>query len=195
LVNLSKGRLGDINSSLLGLILVGKILMSALSRVDSITNKTKLPNFYLYIDEFQNVTTDSISTIFSEARKYGLSLTVAHQFVAQLEEKVKKSVFGNVGSMAVFRVGSEDAEIFEKQFEPTFSANDIMNLDNHNAYIKMLAHGIPVKPFNIEKAGFPPKGSPEKARSLQELSYVTYGRNRDDVEEEIMKKYAKQKTL
>ena len=114
LVNLSKGRLGDINANLLGLIIVGKILMAALSRVDSLGKE--LPPFYLYIDEFQNVTTDSISTILSEARKYKLSLNIAHQFIAQLEEGIKDSVFGNVGSIVAFRVGSEDAEFLEKQF-------------------------------------------------------------------------------
>ncbi len=116
LVNLSKGRLGDINANLIGLILVGKILMSALSRVDSLGKN--LPPFYLYIDEFQNITTDSIATILSEARKYKLSLNIAHQFIKQLDEKIKNAVFGNVGSMAVYRVGVENAEFLAKQFEP-----------------------------------------------------------------------------
>ena len=114
LVNLSKGRLGDINSNLIGLIIVGKILMSALSRADSFGKN--LPPFYLFIDEFQNITTDSISQILSEARKYKLSLTIAHQFIAQLEDDIKDAVFGNVGSMAVFRVSSEDAQFLEKRF-------------------------------------------------------------------------------
>lgn len=190
LVNLSKGRLGDINSSLIGLIIVGKLLMAALSRVD-VLGKSSISPFYLYIDEFQNVTTDSISTILSEARKYKLSLTVAHQFIAQLQEGIKNSVFGNVGSIAAFRVGAEDAEFLEKQFAPTFTAQDIMNLDNHHAYLKMLGNGVPLKPFNIEKVSFPPKGNIEVATALQELSYTTYGRDRAEVEEEIMKKYEK----
>ncbi len=154
LVNLSKGRLGDINSHLIGLIMVGKILMSALSRVDSI-GKDMAP-FYLYIDEFQNITTDSIATILSEARKYKLSLNIAHQFIAQLDEKIKDAVFGNVGSIASFRVGTEDAEFLEKQFAPVFTARDIQNLDNHNAYVKLLMDGRPVKPFNIEPVSPPP---------------------------------------
>lgn len=191
LVNLSKGRLGDINSSLIGLIVVGKILMAALSRVDVLGQNP--PPFYLYIDEFQNVTTDSISTILSEARKYKLSLTVAHQFIAQLEEGIKNSVFGNVGSIASFRVGSDDAEFLEKQFAPVFTASDIMNLDNHHAYVRLLGNGVPMKPFSIEKAGFPPKGNPETALSLAQLSYVKYGRDRAEVEAEIMKKYEKPK--
>jgi hypothetical protein len=188
LVNLAKGRLGDINSHLLGLILVGKILMAALSRVDSFGKD--MPPFYLYIDEFQNVTTDSIATILSEARKYKLSLTIAHQFIAQLDEKIKNAVFGNVGSIASFRVGAEDAEYLEKQFAPVFTASDIMNLDNHNAYIKMLSEGRPVKPFNIE-AFPPPQGDASQVSKLKELSYLKFGKERSGVESEIMGKYKK----
>ncbi len=192
LVNLAKGRLGDINSHLLGLILVGKILMAALSRVDSF-GKEVAP-FYLYIDEFQNITTDSIATILSEARKYKLSLTIAHQFIAQLDEKIKDAVFGNVGSIASFRVGAEDAEYLEKQFAPVFTASDIMNLDNHNAYIKMLSQGRPVKPFNIE-AFPPPKGDLAQVANLKTLSYLKFGKDRAGVEGEIMAKYKKPEPL
>src|SRR5690606_18044317 len=106
--------------------------------------------FYMYIDEFQNITTDSISTIFSEARKYKLSLTVAHQFIAQLEEGIRDSVFGNVGSLCAFRVGQDDAEYLETQFTPIFSASDLANVDNQHAYIKMLVNGRPAEPFDIE---------------------------------------------
>lgn len=187
LVNLAKGRLGDINSSLLGLIIVGKILMSALSRVDSAND---LPPFYLYIDEFQNVTTDSISTILSEARKYKLSLTVAHQFIAQLEEGIRDSVFGNVGSIVSYRVGAEDAEFLEKQFEPTFTAHDLMNIDNLNAYVKMLANGEPIKPFSMF-VPFPPEGRKDIVDPIKQLSYIKYGRNREEVENLIMKKYSR----
>lgn len=188
LVNLSKGRLGDINSSLLGLILVGKLLMASLSRVDSLG--ANLPPFFLYIDEFQNVTTDSIATILSEARKYKLSLNIAHQFIKQLDEKIKDAVFGNVGSLATFRVGAEDAEFLEKQYEPVFSARDIINLDNRNAYLKILVNGRPVKPFNIETLP-PPAGNPGQIDKLKELSYLKYGRLREDVEAEVMKRYEK----
>jgi ribosomal protein S25 len=188
LINLSKGRLGDINANLIGLIVVGKILMAALSRVDSLGKN--LPPFYLYIDEFQNVTTNSISTILSEARKYKLSLSVAHQFIAQLEEGIRDSVFGNVGSIATFRVGAEDAEYLEKQFSPVFTAKDIMSIDNRNAYIKMLAHGRPVKPFNIETMT-PPQGNKSVVDAIKQLSHLKYGRDRKLVEEEIMKKYRK----
>ena len=189
LVNLSKGRLGDINSNLIGLIIVGKILMAALSRVDSFGKD--FPPFYLFIDEFQNITTSSISQILSEARKYKLSLTIAHQFIAQLEDDIKDSVFGNVGSIASFRVGADDAEYLEKQFEPIFSANDLINLDNRNAYIKLLANGRPARPFSMETLP-PKKGDAAVVAKIKELSYLTYGRERAIVEEEIMKKYRKE---
>lgn len=188
LVNLSKGRLGDINANLIGLILVGKILMAALSRVDIVG--TDFPAFYLYIDEFQNITTNSISTILSEARKYKLSLNVAHQYIAQLEEGIRDSVFGNVGSMAVFRVGAEDAEFLEKQLSPVFTAKDIMNIDNLNAYVKMLVGGKTVKAFNL-KEPYPPKGNPDTAEKLKQISYLTYGGDREAIEASILKKYKK----
>lgn len=186
LVNLSKGRLGDINANLIGLILVGKILMAALSRVDALGEN--LPPFYLYIDEFHNITTDSIATILSEARKYKLSLTIAHQFIAQLEEDIRDAVFGNVGSICAFRVGHDDAEYLEKQFAPTFSAQDLAGIDNFNAYIKMLVHGRPAEPFDIRLMPRE-QGDPSQIESIKQLSALTYGRDRDDVEENIMKKY------
>jgi hypothetical protein len=191
LVNLSKGRLGEINANLLGLIMVGKILMAALSRVDA--PQDQRPDFYLYIDEFQNVTTDSIAQILSEARKYRLSLNIAHQFIAQLEENIKNAVFGNVGSMAVFRVSSEDAEYLESRFKPTFDARDIMKIDNFNAYVSMLSNGQPIKPFNITT--MPPEdGDANRAEKLKELSFMKYGRPRAEVEAEVMEKYRKQKS-
>ena len=186
LVNLSKGRLGDINANLIGLILVGKILMAALSRADSFGKD--LPPFYLYIDEFQNVTTDSIATILSEARKYKLSLTMAHQFIAQLEENIRDAVFGNVGSICAFRVGAEDAELLEKQFAPTFLTNDLMNVDNHNAYVRLLVQGKPEKPFNIEIPA-PVAGDQSIAEEIKNLSYQNFGRDRAEVEKLILEKY------
>ncbi|MEI6581000.1 MAG: TraM recognition domain-containing protein [bacterium] len=190
LVNLSKGRLGEMNANLIGLVLVGKIQMAALSRVDMFGQK--MNDFYLYIDEFQNVTTDSIASILSEARKYRLSLNIAHQYISQLEEGIKNAVFGNVGSMAVFRVSSEDAEFLEKRFQPTFKAVDIMKLDNYNAYISMLVNGQPTKPFNISTVP-PERGNPEFVDDLKQLSYLKYGRDREEIESEIMAKYEKKK--
>lgn len=188
LVNLSKGRLGDINANLIGLLLVGKIQMAALSRVDMYGQK--MNDFYLYIDEFQNVTTDSIASILSEARKYRLSLTVAHQYISQLEEKIKDAVFGNVGSMAIYRISSEDASFVEPKFKPTFTAQDIMKLDNFNSYVKMLVGGVPVKPFSMTAHwSLTPKGNMEIVDKIKELSYLKYGRDRAEIEEEIMNKY------
>ncbi|HAS80741.1 MAG: hypothetical protein UR25_C0003G0057 [Candidatus Nomurabacteria bacterium GW2011_GWE1_32_28] len=187
LVNLSKGRLGNINANLIGLVLVGKIQMAALSRVDMFGKP--MNDFYLYIDEFQNVTTDSIASILSEARKYRLSLNIAHQYITQLEENIKNAVFGNVGSMAVFRVGTEDATFLEPKFKPQFTANDITKLDNYNAYMNMLVGGQPTKPFNIKTLA-PEEGNKEIVDSLKELSYMKYGRDREEVEAEIMSRYS-----
>lgn len=185
LINLSKGRIGDINANLLGMIITGKILMSALSRVD-IPDEKKRREFYLYIDEFQNFTTDSIPTIFSEARKYRLSLTVAHQFINQLDDKVRDAVFGNVGSILSFRVGAQDAEVLVKQFGPTFNENDLINIDNLNAYLKLLINGTTSTPFNIKVNNSSwRKGSPESAAKLKELSRSKYGKDRQDIEKEI----------
>ncbi|MEK7175283.1 MAG: TraM recognition domain-containing protein [Patescibacteria group bacterium] len=186
LVNLSKGRLGDINANLIGLVLVGKIQMAALSRVDMFGKP--MNDFYLYIDEFQNVTTDSIASILSEARKYRLSLNIAHQYITQLEDKIKNAVFGNVGSMAIFRVGTEDANFLEPRFKPIFSAQDILKLDNFNAYMNILVNGQPVKPFNLKTLP-PEKGNLEVVEKLKELSYLKYGRDRAEVEDEIMGRY------
>jgi len=186
LVNLSKGRLGERNANLLGLVLVGKIFMAALSRADN--PGAEFPPFYLYIDEFQNITTDSIPGILSEARKYKLSLTIAHQFLKQVDEKIKDAVFGNVGSMAVFRVGEEDAEYFAKQFAPVFSALDFVNIENYNAYLKMLSRGVPQKPFNIRTLA-PSVGNKSQIDDLRQLSALTYGRDRETVEQEIRQRY------
>lgn len=186
LVNLSKGRLGERNANLLGLILVGKIFMAALSRADS--PATQFPPFYLYIDEFQNITTDSIPGILSEARKYKLSLTIAHQFLAQVDDRIRDAVFGNVGSMAVFRVGEEDGAFFAKQFAPVFSALDFVNIENYNAYVRLLAGGVPQKPFNIRSLP-PEKGNLDQVDDLRQLSYLTYGRDRATIENMIRARY------
>lgn len=188
LVNLAKGRLGDINSNLLGLIIVGKILMAALSRVDSFGQE--LAPFYLYIDEFQNVTTDSIAVILSEARKYKLGLVAAHQYIKQLDDSIRDAVFGNVGSMVVYRVSTEDAEVFEKTMGPVFAGRDIANIPNYQAYVKMLSDGTPIKPFSIQ-AIKPKVGSTEHLDALKELSYLKYGRPREEIEAQIKKRFEK----
>jgi hypothetical protein len=188
LINLSKGRLGEKNANLLGLIIVGKLFMAALSRADN--PRAPYPPFYLYIDEFQNVTTDSIPGILSEARKYKLSLTVAHQFLNQIEEKTRDAVFGNVGNMAVFRVGEEDAEFFAKQFAPVFESLDFVNIENQNAYVKILVGGVPQKPFDLKTPDLPPLNQ-EQVDDLVHLSSLTYGRDRATVENMIRERYLK----
>jgi hypothetical protein len=186
LVNLAKAKLGEINSQLIGLILVGKFLAAAFNR--DVENAREKP-FYLYMDEFQNITTNSIASILSEARKFGLSLNVAHQYISQLTDDIKKAVFGNVGTMAVFRVKTEDAEFLEKEFKPTFNAADIMRLSNRNAYIKLLSHGAPQKPFNII-TNDTPKPEEHIGAIVKELSSLKYGTPREEVEDMIMKKFA-----
>ncbi|HRY82320.1 MAG TPA: type IV secretion system DNA-binding domain-containing protein [Candidatus Moranbacteria bacterium] len=185
LINLSKGKIGEINARLLGMVIVGKILMAALSRVDTPEDERK--DFYLYLDEFQNVTTNSIAQILSEARKYHLCLVLAHQFIGQLKEEISKAVFGNVGSMVIFRVGPEDAEFLEKQLAPTFSKKDLVNVDNYNAFARILVNNILTKPFNIKT--YPPtRGDQEVANALKELSRLKYGRDKNIVNREIMER-------
>ena len=188
LVNLSKGRLGEINSNLIGMIFVGKILMAALSRVDDPTRS--FSPFFLHIDEFQNVSTNSIASILSEARKYKLGLAVAHQFIAQLEPAIRDAVFGNVGSMASFRVGNEDAQQLKEQFDPVFSAHDLMNIPNRTAYMRILANGTPAQLFSV--ATLPPATTDHaRVAQLVEQSYQRFGRPREEIEEEIRQRYQK----
>jgi hypothetical protein len=182
LVNLSKGKIGEMNAYLLGLVIVGKILIASLSRTDIPQEERK--DFYLYIDEFQNFTTDSISTILSEARKYRLVLNMAHQFLGQLPEEIQKSVFGNVGTIISFRIGPEDAEFMAKQFAPVFSEQDLINIDNYNAYVKLMINGTISQGFNMTT--YPPtKGSKEVAEAVKQLSMLKYGKDREIVEREI----------
>jgi hypothetical protein len=159
-----------------------------LSRVDDPTGN--FPPFYLHIDEFQNISTNSIASILSEARKYKLGLTVAHQFIAQLDPVIKDAVFGNVGSLASFRVGPEDAQFLEQQFGPTFAANDLMNIPNFNAYMRVLANGVPTVPFSVQTPA-PIEPSDAWAAHLKEISITRYGRPRTEIEEEIRVRYQK----
>ncbi len=183
LVNLSKGKIGEINARLLGMIIVGKLLMAALARVD--TPEGERRDFYLYMDEFQNVTTNSIAQILSEARKYRLDLIIVHQFISQLKEEISKAVFGNVGSMVALRVGPEDADFLEKQFAPVFTANDLMNVDNQQALVRLLINGEQTKPFNMKTLPAP-SGDRELANAYKELSRLRYGRDATIVNREIM---------
>lgn len=189
LVNLSKGKVGEVNANLLGLIIVSKLQMAALSRAD--VPERMRGDFYLYIDEFQNFITPSIATILSEARKYKLNLIMAHQYMGQLVEgqdtKIRDAVLGNVGTMISFRIGVEDAEVLEKQFAPVFGAFDLINIDRFNAYVRLLIDGTVSKPFNM--ATYPPTvGDWALAEQAKQLSRMKFGREREVVESEILER-------
>ena len=190
IINLSKGRIGDLNANLLGMVIVGKLLISALSRVDLPEHERK--DFYLYIDEFQNFTTDSIGIILSEARKYHLNLIVAHQFIKQLKENIRDAVFGNVGSIVSFRVGPDDAEFLKNKFDPVFSPQDLINIDNLNACVSLLINGQTTRPFNIKLVTDMVfnAGSAERTEAVKQMSRSKYGRPREDVEREIQERVA-----
>jgi hypothetical protein len=182
LANLSKGRTGELNSSLLGLILVSKMQMAAMRRAEM--EQDERQDFYLYLDEFQNFTTESIATILSEARKYRLNLILAHQYMPQLDEKIRNAVIGNVGTFASFRVGADDAEFLEKQFSPEFSKYDLLNLDNFELIIKMIINNKLSSPFKMKTLpGL--KGSGEMANLIKRFSHEKYGESKDSVEAKI----------
>ncbi|MBU0476726.1 type IV secretion system DNA-binding domain-containing protein, partial [Patescibacteria group bacterium] len=182
IINLSKGKLGDINSYLLGMIIVGKILIASFSRADIPEEQRR--DFYLYIDEFHNVTTKTIASSLAEARKYKLNMIFAHQFIGQLDEETRKAIFGNVGSMLALRVGPDDAQYLTTQFGPVFNENDLVNLDNYNSALRLLINGETSRAFNIITSP-PSKGNPEVARLIKELSQIKYGRDRAKVEAEL----------
>lgn len=183
LVNLSKGRTGELNSKLLGMIFVMKFQAAAMSRASIPEDERE--DFALYVDEFQNFSTDSFATILSEARKYRLNLIVANQFTTQLTEEIRDAVFGNVGTIISFRVGTADAEFLVKQFAPVFDMDDLQRIPNYNTVTRMLIGGIPTQPFSM--AGLPPLGSPNKelGDALKQLSYAKHGRPKAVVEKEI----------
>ncbi len=186
LLNLSKGKIGELNSNLIGMVFVGKILMSALSRTDQIESERK--DFFLYIDEFQNFITDSIAIILSEARKYRLNLIIAHQYISQLiekgDEKIKDSVFGNVGTFISFRIGVKDAEVIAKQFAPVVSEYDLINLPAYNAYIKVLIDNYNPPAFSLQTLQRD-DNTKNYVNEIKELSRLKYGRDRSIVENEI----------
>jgi len=187
LINLAKGKIGEENSNFLGLILVPKILIAAMSRQELAEEKRK--DFYLYVDEFQNFATPDFAQILSEARKYRLNLIVANQFIGQMEEEVKNAVFGNVGSLIAFRVGVTDANYLQHEFQPTFNEADLINIDKYNAYVKTLVHNEPVKPFSMDLTKDMTKvqalRNPQIAQAIIQLSRLKYGRSKELVEAEI----------
>ncbi len=188
LVNLSKGRLGDLNSKLLGMIFVMKFQAAAMSRTD-IPEKER-QDFCLFVDEFQNFSTDSFATIMSEARKFHLNLIVANQFTTQLSEEIRDAVFGNVGTIVSFRVGQNDVEILGRYFQPTFSNDDLLRIPNYNSIVRTLIDGVPTQSFSM--VGLPTLGTPNQRlfEALKQLSAIKYGRVRAQVEKEISERMA-----
>lgn len=187
LVNLAKGKIGEENSNFLGLILVPRILISAMSRQDMPEEERR--DFYLYVDEFQNFATPDFAQILSEARKYRLNLIVANQFIGQMEEEVKNAVFGNVGTLVAFRIGVTDANYLQHEYQPTFSETDLINIDKFNAYVKTTVHNEPVKPFSLDLTKdmkrIMAEKNPRIAAAIIQLSRLKYGRSRELVEAEI----------
>lgn len=188
IINLSKGRLGEQNASLLGALIITKIYLAAMSRADVPESVSKsLPSFNFFVDEFQSFASDSFADILSEARKYKLCLHLAHQYVEQMSDQVKAAVFGNVGTMIAFRVGSTDALIFEKEFAPTFTAEDVVNLDFAQMYLRMTIDGIGSKPFSAK--GLAPIAPPKYSNKDEviDASRRNYASPRSEVEEVIKK--------
>ncbi|KKP46098.1 MAG: hypothetical protein UR39_C0015G0003 [Candidatus Woesebacteria bacterium GW2011_GWA1_33_30] len=190
LINLAKGELGEENSNFLGLILVPRILMAAMSRSD--TPEEKRRDFYLYVDEFQNFATPDFAVILSEARKYKLNLTVANQFIGQMEEEVKNAVFGNVGTKISFRVGVTDANYLQHEFTPTFGEDDLLNVERFHAYVKTIVKNQPQTPFSLDTTMDMDKINAIKnertAEIIKEMSRLKHGRDMKLVEAEITRR-------
>lgn len=182
LMNLAKGRIGEDNASLLGAMMITKLQLAAMSRVD--TPEAERRDFYLYVDEFQNFATESFATILSEARKYRLNLVIAHQYIEQLDETVRAAVFGNVGTIVVFRVGAADAEFLVKEFEPVFTETDLVNLTKYDVYLRLMIDGVASDPFSATT--LPPlTGETDAVDKVIFASRERYANNRTDVEEKI----------
>jgi len=184
LMNLAKGRVGEDNSALLGAMLITKIQMAAMSRVD--IEEEEREDFYLYVDEFQNFATESFANILSEARKYRLNLIIAHQYIEQLDELVQAAVFGNVGTMMLFRIGGTDAEVLIKEFEPYFEEQDLVNLGKYEVYMKLMIDGISSQPFSATTMS-PISGKTENKEKVIKVSRERYATALDIVQERIMR--------
>ena len=183
IINLSKGRIGDENMKLLGGLLVTKIYLAAMSRADMPDRVIKmLPHFYLFVDEFQNFANASFADILSESRKYKLNLTIAHQYIEQMDENVSAAVFGNVGTMIVFRVGATDAEALEKEFAPQFTMEDLVNLGQFQMYLKLMINGLTSAPFSATSIGPIPQPKISYVQDIIDASREQFARPRADVE-------------
>ena len=189
-INLSKGTIGEENSSFLGLVLVPRILMAAMSRTD-IPKEERRP-FYLYVDEFQNFATPDFAVILSEARKYSLALCVANQFIGQVEEEVKNAVFGNVGTIISYRIGVTDANYLQHEFTPVFAEDDLLNVEKYHVFIKTIVKNEPVPPFSMDLFKDIPKikamENPKVAGIIKEMSRLKYGRDAKLIESEIARR-------
>lgn len=185
IMNLSKGRIGEENSRLLGALLITKLQLAVMSRVD--IPEEQRSDFFLFIDEFQNFATKSFTNILSEARKYRLALTLANQYISQMDEEVRDAVFGNVGSIIVFRLGAEDAEFLEKEFLPDIAANDLVNLGKYNIYVKLMIDGLASAPFSAETLPPWPRAYESSREKIIQLSREKYGTSRNIVEEKIFR--------
>lgn len=183
ILNLSKGRIGEDNSRLLGALLITKLQLAAMSRVDVPEEERK--DFYLYVDEFQNFATESFVNILSEARKYRLDLILGHQYISQMEEEVRDAVFGNIGTIISFRVGAEDGEFLEKEFLPEFTVQDLVNLAKYNIYIKLMIDGVASAPFSAETLPPIPKMEKSNREKIIKASRERYSTPRDKVEDKI----------
>ena len=183
LINLSKGKVGEMNANLLGMIVVTKLYAAAMGR-QAVPEETRR-DFYLYVDEFQNLATETFASILSEARKYHLNLVITNQYIAQLSEEIRNAVIGNVGTSLCFRIGPADAEFMEKVYLPVFSQNDLINIEKFNAYIKLLIDNTPSHPFSIHTLPSPQVGSPGRASQVAQLSILRYGQEKNKVEAEI----------
>ena len=190
LINLSKGELGEENSSFLGLILVPRILMAAMSRAD--IPEEQRSDFYLYVDEFQNFATPDFAQILSEARKYRLALTVANQFIGQIDEDVKNAIFGNVGTIMSYRVGVTDANYLAHEFTPTFHEDDLLNIERFHVYVKTIVNNETVVPFSMDLTmdmkTIKSQRNPQVADIIREMSKLRYGRDVRLVETEIARR-------
>jgi len=190
LINLAKGSLGEENSNFLGLILVPRVLMAAMSRVDLPMDQRR--DFYFYVDEFQNFATPDFAVILSEARKYRLGLCVANQFIGQVEEEVKNAVFGNVGTIVAYRVGVTDANYLQHEFSPVFGEDDLLNVEKYHAFVKTIVNNEPVPPFSLDMtkdiAKIEATASERVAEIIKEMSRLKYGRDEKLVEAEITRR-------
>jgi hypothetical protein len=182
--NLSKGKIGEDNSALLGALIITKLQLSAMSRVN--TEESKRPDFYLYVDEFQNFATESFANILSEARKYRLNLTICNQYLDQLDEQVKFSVFGNIGTLISFRVGPKDPEFLSQELYPPFTQADLQNLPKYHIYLKLMIHGVASKPFSATTLP-PPVRTFNNQHGIIEQSRQRYATPKEIVEQKILK--------